>query len=584
MTRYRSHMTNTHHHQRPNLKPTHSLNTDRLGGARFSERRATRVRLQETELRHLEVIDAECLRELDLSGCAPGIDVTISGSPLLERVVLPDHGHGALVHFDCGAYPPHVELLGRIRRLDARWQGGEFQATSRRNRAPYENACIGIAPTVTIADDTFELLVLHGDEIGCSTIDLETPKLRHLVVRNIDELMCITLKDATALEEIAVAGCTDLSELEADHPIGRLELAGCRHLSQVNADGQILRLRDCGSAGSRLSLAGAWHQVSLQNVETSFVDAPRTQRLVVANSAAIQCARLAAYAAVTIRGETGLIVDDPGVLRLDGASVAALLGRAMAGESIAERQLVDWCRSRYDRRDAFDTLRALARYAAEHPEADPRVLWRLRCRLHAAANRNRAARDDDSASLALARKCWHWRLPRALEQEGWNADLQLWIASAGWHIAAMCARSLVESANIVALAALADLAKRTPRPALKRLLRRAMRHYAVNPDAQRLNHLHSQQALQRLAQSLIAIGDAELAEGFIDHVLPHAGFSVQIELLGRLGAAGHAPARAALLALSAHRDADADMRGQALARAFAPLRTQRFEQEADDAQ
>jgi len=141
----------------------------------------------------------------------------------------------------------------------------------------------------------------------------------------------------------------------------------------------------------------------------------------------------------------------------------------------ARQLLWDWCGEALDRKGWLYALIALAELAGE--AVDPAWLWRLRCRLHANANR-----DPDSDGLTpqeLACRRWHWALPDDLAQRGWDADLALWLACRRVEAARPFRRLIAHSPRPRHLATLArHLVARgeSAEPVIHRALCRALAH------------------------------------------------------------------------------------------------------------
>src|SRR5690625_1261001 len=152
-------MTNTlhqpHNHQTKN-PPRPKLKLDHQGGARLNASTSQTLCVRLRTLRFLHISASTNLRELDLSRCAPGIEITLETSPQLTLIRLPNTGGGAVLHLNSCPESVPLEILGPIQSLDACWQGSSF-AVDTQDEPPLINARLGQPPR-TVAT--------HHDKIG----------------------------------------------------------------------------------------------------------------------------------------------------------------------------------------------------------------------------------------------------------------------------------------------------------------------------------------------------------------------------------------------------------------------------------
>jgi hypothetical protein len=379
------------------------------------------------------------------------------------------------------------------------------------------------------------------------------------------------------VERIDVAGCESLNAVEGAGNCRRLTLARCPRIQRISVSGQVARLDHCATEREPLAVAGSWSRLVVLGTHAPGLDAPGVGHLFLRDSPAIRHASLGAFTGLTLKGGSRLSTDHPGqAARLDEQAVSGLLERAAEGEAAAERMLHEWCGQAVGPREMLDTLRALARFAERH--AAPELLWTLRCEL-AAANRKKAAHAGVSPgeAVAAAQRHWHWRFPADLEQEGWEADVRLWVACRGWAPVQRCGRLLVRDRRLVPVVALIGcLGERPWDDDLRTLLLRALsyryRHLCWGTDAE-----HRAQ-LGRLVQAALTLRDTAVAQGVANLVVCMLAPDACLRLLGPLVSAGHGGARALAMSFTrAGGGAEPDMRARAMAVALAPARSELFD-------
>lgn len=562
-----------------------TLPLDRQGGARYSGEAPLQWSLVQPRLRYLDLAGCPQLVELDLSACAEGLHLTLRDCPQLRRIRLPVGGGGAVVHLDAGATSPALQVLGAIRRLDACWQGGEFEAEARKALAPFANAAVGLSTAAIEGAATgYQLLVLTGAEQVTATLALSRP-LRHLIVQQQSDLQQLSLAAGAApIERVQLSDCPALVGVACRGEIQRLQISDAPALAQLCAGGHTARLTRCGS--DKLELGEhRWQQLGCVDSSLSALIAPQVERLLLRDCPQLRHAELAPAARVTMSGRCCLAAGELSVLQLDEQAMAGLLARAGRGDLAALRTLRAWCGQPHKRRQVFDTVRALAAVAQSYP--DPQELWLLRCLLHAAHGPSRSRPLSDQASLQFAQQRWRWLFPEDLTEEGWRADLRLWLACRERIGSAKgpvhrAGRALTRAENLLAITAVANLLLEydehdATRAHLRHLLAKGLRArpnpVARKPDNPALPH----RTLERLLQALIAVRDAELAQLYVRHLPWRLTPVAQLPLLARLAAVGHAGARAALLAhAQKFGKREPALRSQALALALQPVHRQLF--------
>lgn len=534
---------------------------DRQGGARLSAGAARILQLRKPALRYLHLTDGPHLRELDLSHCAPGIDLTLEACPQLRLIRLPTATAGAVLHLDLGA-APSLEVLGSIQSLDACWHGGSCDIDAR-HAPPFRHARLGGG--LRLLAEEHELRIEHGPAVPATLSIPAGSRLRALLVLSAPKLERIELPAGRALERVHLTDCPRLSAIRGEQA-HRLRVESCAALMEIGLSGHAASLTAATGAADGLRLARPWTHLTVTATRARRLHCPAVRELTLRDCPDLLEAEVAEQAAVSLSGQTCVAIGATAQLSLDERAVAGLLVRAETGDPLALGMLTHWCGHARKPWEFLETLRALAAV-----QADPDWLWRLRCRLHARCNLSRGAMPDDDGCLQHARRHWDWRFPPDRYLEGWEADLGLWRRARDRQ--PELDELLAQQPPLLAVTALArQLGEGSLSPRLERLLCKAItrarqpgrQHDAELPGAARV-------ALELLAAAAVGLGSVAMADALIERMQRHHEPDWrQLAVLGTLGAYGHAGARAALVSLA--QTGDPELRAQAMGLALAPVR------------
>src|SRR5690606_25057783 len=136
------------------------------------------------------------LQELDLSRCAPGLDLTIDACPKLRLIRLPPSAPGAVLHLDADGPVQPLEILGMIQSLDARWQGSDFAVDAQ--AAPAFNGARVGNPRPRKSRD-YDIVIERGNAVAESLEFVADPRLRQLIVLGAPRLRTLHLPHIRAL-------------------------------------------------------------------------------------------------------------------------------------------------------------------------------------------------------------------------------------------------------------------------------------------------------------------------------------------------------------------------------------------------
>lgn len=556
-------MTTNHNEQlTTGTKPLTKLKLDRQGGAVLRVADLAVLRLQQRALRFLHITAGPQLRELDLSRCAPGLDLTLEACPLLRRIRLPAATPGAVVHLNCGDNAPRLEILGTIQTLDACWQDGDF-AVDAGHAPPLLHARLGRSVRSQVAEHAIQ--VEHGSAVPPLLAYPADSPLRQLLVLDAPRLTAIHLPAGRVLERVQVSGCPALDTLQGGD-VYRLRLDRCGALRDIGIGGHAATLAQGTGAVEGLRLGRPWSHLTLSSSRARRLECAAVGQLLLRDCPDLLSAQVADSTAVALSGDTCVALGELSRLRLDERAIAGLLVKAEAGGTLALNMLSHWCAHARRPWEYLETLRALA--AAE---ADAGWLWQLRCRLHARCNLGRGALPETAGCHDYALRHWDWRFPPDRYLEGWEADLALWRRAR--RDLPQLARMLDQAPPLLAVAALARQLGEGPLPAAElRQLASAVvqarpprrRADAELPGAERV-------ALEALASAAVTLRSAALADALVERLQQQAQAGRHVPVLATLAAFGHAGARVTLMRLA--QIGPPEQRAQVLALALAPMRS-----------
>lgn len=543
------------------------LKLDRQGGACLDAGANQFLRVRQRALRFLHIRAGAELQELDLSRCAPGLDLTIDACPKLRLIRLPPGAPGAVLHLNADGPVQPLEILGMIQSLDARWQGSDFAVDAQATPA-FNGARIGSLRPWKNRD--YDIVIEQGDTVAESLEFVADPRLRQLIILNATCLRTLHLPHIRALERVQLFDCDQLERIHGTR-IHRLELTNCPSLQHIGTSGHAMRLNAGTGAAVGIHIEQPWTHLTMTETPAQALHAEAVGSVLLRDCADLREAHVGDQATVTLSGNTQVALTALSRLRLDEGAVGGLLVQARAGDAKAQRMLEHWCGHARKPWEYLETLRALA--AAE---ADPVYLWQLRCRLHARCNLSQGTVPDDAGCLQYANMHWNWRLPSDRYLEGWEADMVLWLRAR--NVSPELERMLRLQPPLLAVAALARQLSRGLE--LTRLLEDQLCRAIRRARNQQQHTNNGIRAVDRLAFELLVSAAASqrslrMADAILSRLLRDEQQAVRhLNALASLAALGHAGSRVMLMRLAQGKNAE--IRARALAMALSPIRNDIF--------
>jgi hypothetical protein len=533
---------------------------DRQGGVAVRGYPGDILTLTDPRMRCLELVGCADLRFLDLSACRPGLSLTVSGCPELRRIMLPAGRDGAVIHVDAGDRPPCLDINGAVASLDACWKDGEFALASPREEfGPFAGCRVddNLQDGVTFLREA--LVVLGDREMDHFDLPPECP-VRQVQLVAAARLERVRLQ-GDSLERIVLRDCPRLQDVKIRTPIGALRIEGAHELRRVEGDGHALTLAKGSGHVDGVELCGVWEHAAVTESDTGDLVARHVARLLLRGCSGLRSLRTSDDTVLSLSGQcapAGLQVDR---LNLDERAIEALLRQIASGADEARRALLGWCDTARRPKTRLLALTALLGLARQGD--DPAALWRLRCRVHLRSAHPARQKLTDDEALAYAARAWAWRLPEDLYQQGWDADLQLWLLCRHTDVAKPFRAVIPFQAGLTGAAAVARALLRQQvagamDPELLALFRLAVAgpggrgagsdphpwwHHPPSPDGAETGEL------DQLVQVAVALRDVEIADALTGWQ-SRLGIEQRINLLGALAAFGHQAARVHLIRLA----------------------------------
>jgi hypothetical protein len=566
-----------------------TLQIDSLGGATVAlPAGVVSARLASQRLQFVDIVAAPDLHRLDLSETAPGCHLTVAHAPMLAEIAAPAAGRGLILHLCQLGEPPRVQILGAVAQVDVAWwplgPKGDIPlagttpttaqvATGRRQPEPGQGAYVGPLP------DTWpdaEWVVLLGGQYGAKLQVPDSLRCQSLSLQDGDDLE--SLEVGLPLASLEVRACPKLKTLTLLRPSCKVRLAGCGALSRVVGSGQVLTLAE-QSGAEFVGVSGAWHVLHLSVSGAVELVAPAIVEVNLTLCPGIRRVDLLAGSRLRLTHVPHLQeVTGPARVAFDPRSALGALREAIRRDPELREALFADVRLARGTNQTLRALQVLAELARAGIDAER--VWSVRMAL---LQRSRTDR-------------WLWQLPADLADDGWSADVRMWLycrqshpPARAWqpqlerefqpeHLAAV-ARTLaavpnddsphwIEARVVLASVLLAQL-RRGAQSGLPIFVGRSHRMESDGLDTRVEARL---QAVVRALTSMRADAfTAALGEAMCGWLLRCLPCAEGLHLMALLVECGVQPARDALVKLAADREIDPALRRLAMALLLADL-------------
>ncbi|BAU58708.1 hypothetical protein HH1059_20020 [Halorhodospira halochloris] len=546
---------------------------DRNGGARLTDLGERSVRIEAASLHALDLLDAPRLEHLDLTGCRPGLFLALARCPHLQRIDLPAGEPGAVIHWDQhGVIDNEAVIYGAVEHLDLCGRGYAFGLPSTGAAArSWQGARICTTPASWFAA-TEQALIWLGSE--CTPVKLKIPQPARSIAIHGPGVEAVEAREDAALEAIDLHQALDLRQITLASPLYGLAIERAERLERVLASGEALQLKYCGDLLSGVLLEGTWSHALLADTTIRDDTAPVLEQVVVRGGERPigQGQARHVHPWLPENRRTPLLASE----------IPLLLEAAQAGERRASTALIRWAEA-VPRRNVLFALQTLYSLL-ERPDPPFERIWQARQTLARRFSSSQRPRPE-----------WGWNLPEDLIEEALRMDLRLFARCRGQVTATMRLDVHLRNApRSQVLRILAAIAADRGVPTAERsvaldLLREALavaaRGFIARPRGAEYQGPPSD--LGPLVRVIIEQADRSMADDLLTWGERVVTLSKRVRYLGEFAAHGHAPSRAAALAIGLqcppsgqHRRWGAEqaqaIRQQAMAAALTPPRSDRL--------
>ncbi len=424
-----------------------------LVGACGNAEQGTWLVVKEPHLRALDIHDDSLLEVLDLRGCGEQahLHLQLDRLPRLRLIYLPVLTQGAVIHLFSMAMPCTLLIEGRVSELDADWQTDTLRLVA--GKAPYQGVCLlghdaqaeqvaapsgdGVQCRLPAKNQCLSVVAnpailparLHLSGMGNWVLTDASPVV-HCVIDGPEK---VRIEQASALETLTVcssgayevAGLAALTTVSGNYPPLR-ETPEVRALppGQYGAR-KHLTLRGAVTA---LTLTDAWGHIQLHTPQLTSLTLNRAKHLALHHCRALTAVALPDGLPVDCYGSVPPSLLHQARFFIDESTLAQSLARLEAGELSLLEGVLNVLSQRYTAQGAFHSLTALLRLAKQG--ISPEALWQCRRTLSTwqrLGGRKRKRPVLTSRDYQRADQCWGWELPADRIEEGFSADLQLWV-------------------------------------------------------------------------------------------------------------------------------------------------------------
>ncbi|MBU6161132.1 MAG: hypothetical protein KGO50_08420 [Myxococcales bacterium] len=400
------------------------------------------VQLLAPELRAVDILLPASVKQLNVSGCAPGLHVRLVERGGLYRLVVPPEGPGAVVRVWSDTQVGQLYISGLVQELDACLPTEEsdtrleIRECLRIGEAPWDDARITHA-TAFYADETPELVVYAGGTWAGTTNVLKKKALaRRLAAYGVTYPSYVELRKA--MPSVSFVGCS-FTKLVGES-VQRLHIVDNPQLRLIELYGRHLRIQ--GLCAEDLVARGHWHRISMRNCPVRFLYVGSPVQLGLHG-----CSELKSLHGQL--GSTDLNVVGGPVPNMSGDARLLLSPRTPeearqlleSGHAPTAAAVLDWACSTRNRSTLWIALRTMCIAAELGMHGDE--LWQRRDSLRALHHGGHP-------------QAWWWDFPADLALRGWSDDVRLWLrcVSQGVEAPLQAMDAMCESVTPSSLAAL----------------------------------------------------------------------------------------------------------------------------------
>lgn len=420
-----------------------------LNGSHGNQDEGRCLALADPRLWALDLHDDPNLEVLDLRGCASdrAMHLQLDRLPALRELWLPETGRGAVIHVFQLQLPVTLTIHGRVSEIDADWQSGTLRSV-RRGKPWHGVKLLGSdgqadfqSLNTEVPGSTSTLNIVLNPGLLTDTLCLTAPgdwlliDASPLQAMRIDGPRRVDLRKAARLETLQVCSSTHVRGEGLD-TLHSLDTGTGQHRAAAD---DVATQTSPGSPGltlqgnmTHLCLGDRWSIVQLRTPRLESLRVGWLDTLDLHNCSAIKLLDLPTGVHIHCEGSLPIPLLDAAELDLDVAQVyinELTLQKAIedleAGDQELLPKILKILALGGARRTHFRRLAILLQLARKG--LDLQAIWACRCTLLGLHMPRRSEKTPQADSdRHEVDRFWDWNLPREHEDEGLQADLQLW--------------------------------------------------------------------------------------------------------------------------------------------------------------
>lgn len=401
------------------------VDVDSNGGGELIGHGGVSISIVSPQLQYLDVVDCTSLACLDLSLCQSNCHITLQNCPSLQRIHVPHHGSGAVIHFDSGHHMPSLQVEGWVELFDTCWSTGQCSVTS--VGAPWQGVWVSHHLTdipQTPLSRKAECWVILSP--ATPHLKIDAPQVRFCYLSGGNQLETLSVVSISSQQpQIEAQALPELRSVDIHSPTASLYLRDCHSLTLLSGSVTDLHLSHVAQRADTLRIAMTSERLMLCHSKVEALDINEPTELSVLHCPSLNKVTLAPMTTVECEGALPESLLGVATVVVDESMVKSLVSAYPQYPDVIMVKLAKLIPSMSPSAPCVKALQLLQQLS--ELGAPLEQLWKIRLELSAMHLASRTKRRRDSTSkAAIALSHWKWQLPDDLCREGWQSDYQLW--------------------------------------------------------------------------------------------------------------------------------------------------------------
>lgn len=401
------------------------VDVDSNGGGELIGHGGVSIAIVSSHLQYLDVVDCTSLVCLDLSQCQPDCHITLQNCLSLQRIHVPHHGNGAVLHLDSGHHLPSLKIEGLVELFDACWSTGQCSVNS--GGVPWQGVWVSHHLTdisQTPLSRESECWVILSPATPHFMID--APQVRFCYLSGGNQLETLSIVSLSCQQpQIEAQALPELRSVDVHSPTKSLYLRDCHSLTLLSGSVINLHLSHVAQRADTLRIEMTCERLMLCHSKVEALDISEPTELSVLHCPSLNKVLLAPMTTVQCEGAVPESLLGVATVVVDESMVKSLVSAYPQYPDVVMVKLAKLIPSMSPSAPCVKALQLLQQLS--ELGAPLEQLWKIRLDLSARHLAFRTKRRRDSTSkTAIALSHWKWQLPDDLCREGWQSDYQLW--------------------------------------------------------------------------------------------------------------------------------------------------------------